>query len=133
MSGYQNINLLKSFLEALFEAFQKFLSYLVASGNNFNFDNVVNVFNTTILPPALLWSGQWTYGNRPKGRSEFIQDCSYLFRLDGFAGIVFQRQVDRILSHTARLGSGMRILLAFSFLNGIRLRFRVFSCSSRTP
>lgn len=67
---------------------------------------------------------QGTNGDGSENFGKLVADVAYLVSFNRAAVVISQRKVDLILSHTARRGSGIRILPGSILLKGIRFRLK---------
>ena len=112
---------------------EKPFSLPIGAGDDFNLDDIVNKIHTTILPIPLIGSRLGTDSERAKDSDQLFTNLFDLLRFDLPAIVIFQWQVNLILFHAAREDLGRWTLLAGNFLNGIRFRLRIFTCSGVTP
>src|SRR6266705_3232790 len=123
LRGDQNIDLFEKPLKM----------FLISLEKPFNLDDIVDKIHATILPTTLIGSRLGTDSESAKNSDQLFTNLLNLLRFDLPAIVIFQWQVNLILFHAAREDLGRRTLLAGNFLNGIRFRLRIFTCSGVTP
>jgi hypothetical protein len=129
----QDIDLFEKPLKMSLVSPEKPFSLPISAGDDFNLDNIVDKIHTAILPTSLIGSRLGTDSERAKNSDQLFTNLFDLLSFDLRAIVIFQWQVDLILFHAAREDLGRGTLLAGNFLNGIRFRLRIFTCSGVTP
>ena len=129
----QDIDLFEKPLKMFLVSPEKPFSLPISAGDDFNLDNIVDKIHTAILPTSLIGSRLGTDSERAKNSDQLFTNLFDLLSFDLRAIVIFQWQVDLILFHAAREDLGRGTLLAGNFLNGIRFRLRIFTCSGVTP
>jgi hypothetical protein len=129
----QDIDLFEQPLKMFLVSSEKPFSLPISAGDDFNLDNIVDKIHTAILPTSLIGSRLGTDSERAKNSDQLFTNLFDLLSFDLRAIVIFQWQVDLILFHAAREDLGRGTLLAGNFLNGIRFRLRIFTCSGVTP
>jgi hypothetical protein len=129
----QDIDLFEKPLKMFLVSPEKPFSLPISAGDDFNLDNIVDKIHTAILPTSLIGSRLGTDSERAKNSDQLFTNLFDLLSFDLRAIVIFQWQVDLILFHAAREDVGRGTLLAGNFLNGIRFRLRIFTCSGVTP
>ena len=66
VSRDQNINLPERFLQTFFEVFEELLCDPIARSDDLDLHDCIDILNTTILPPPLIWRRQSAHGDRTK-------------------------------------------------------------------
>ncbi|HEV8721368.1 MAG TPA: hypothetical protein VGW77_12105 [Candidatus Binatia bacterium] len=133
LRGDQDIDLFEKPLKMFFISSEKPFSPPIGAGDDFNLNDVVDKIHAPVLPTPLIGSRLGTHGERAENSDQLFTNLFDLLRFDLPAIVIFQWQVNLILFHAAREDLGRRTLLAGNFLNGIRFRLRIFTCSGVTP
>jgi hypothetical protein len=133
LRGDQDVDLFEETLEAFLELPEEPFSFPVSAGDDFYLDDIVNKIDARIFPTSLIWSRLGTDGERSENSDQLFADLFDLLSFDLPAIVILQWQVNLIFFHAAREDLGRWTLLAGSFLNGIRFRFRILICSGTTP
>lgn len=133
LRGDQNIDLFEKPLKMFLISLEKPFSLPIGAGDDFNLDDIVDKIHAAILPTTLIGSRLGTDSESAKNSDQLFTNLLNLLRFDLPAIVIFQWQVNLILFHAAREDLGRRTLLAGNFLNGIRFRLRIFTCSGVTP
>jgi len=129
----QDIDLFEKPLKMFLVSPEKPFSLPVGAGDDFNLDDIVDKIHTAILPTSLIGSRLGTDSECAKNSDQLFTNLFDLLSFDLRAIVIFQWHVDLILFHAAREDLGRGTLLAGNFLNGIRFRLRIFTCSGITP
>ena len=73
----------------LFEICEEFLRLTVPGGDNFDFDNVVDIFNAAVFPPSLIRRGERTNGNGAEVFQKLFLNLTNSPSFDSPAVIIF--------------------------------------------
>ena len=128
----QDIDLFEKPLKMFLISPEKPFSLPIGAGDDFNLDDIVDKIHTAILPTSLIGGRLGTDSERTESSDQLFTNLFDLLSFDLRAIIIFQWQVDLILFHAAREDLGRRTRFVGIFLNGIRFRLRIFTCSEVT-